>query len=123
MLVGAFVISVGVFDAVVGLLVFPVAVSGVVLLRGRNASPIRLTGTEGHCINCAMIAAAFIFVPVAALLFYGTSMLIAAVRGYGGCEVFALSNWAWRRDDQIACPVFHPVDVAERRATTRAGSR
>jgi hypothetical protein len=59
----------GTFDAVVGLLVFPLAVSGVVLLRGRNASAIRLTGAEGHCANCALIAAAFILVPVAALLF------------------------------------------------------
>jgi hypothetical protein len=123
MVVGAFLIGVGTLDAVVGLVVFPLVVSGVVLLRGRNASPIRLTGPEGHCINCALIAAAFIFVPVAALLFYGISMLVAIARGYGGCELFALSNWAWGRDDQIACPVFHPVDVAERRATARAGSR
>lgn len=123
MVLGAFLIGVGALNTVVGLLVFPLVVSGVVLLRGRNASPIRLTGAQGHCINCALIAAAFIFVPVAALLFYGVSMLVAAARGYGGCELFALSNWAWRRDDQIACPVFHAVDVAERPATARTTSR
>ena len=123
MVLGAFLIGVGALDAVVGLLVFPLAVSGVALLRGRNANPIRLTGARGHCINCALGAAAFIFVPVAALLFYGISMLVAAARGYAGCELFALSNWVMGRDDQIACPVFHAVDVAERRATVRTTSR
>lgn len=29
----------------------------------------------------------------AALLFYGASMLLAALRGYAGCEVLAVSNW------------------------------
>ena len=119
MLAGAIIIGIGALDAVLGLVVFPVAVAAFVAIRGRDATPVRLTGAEGHCINCAVGAAAFIFVPVAALLFYGSSMLVAAARGYGGCEIFAISNWLWRRDDQIACPVFHPVDVAERRASAR----
>jgi hypothetical protein len=123
MILGAFVIGVGTLDAIVGLLVFPIAVSGVVLLRGRNASQIRLTDARGHCFNCALIAAAFILVPVAALLFYGTSLLVAAARGYGGCELFALSNVAWNRDDQIACSLFDAVDRAERRVTARTTSR
>jgi hypothetical protein len=45
----------------------------------------------------------------AALLFYGASMLLAAARGYAGCEVLALSNWLLRREDQIGCPVFAPA--------------
>jgi len=49
----------------------------------------------------------------AALLFYGTSMLVAAVRGYVGCEVLAVSNWVLRRDDQIGCMLFWPPDTAE----------
>jgi hypothetical protein len=122
MVVGAFIVGVDILDAGLGLVAFPVAVSAFVALRGRSAAPIRLTGPQGHCLNCALILAAFVLVPVAALLFYGTSMLVAAGRGYGGCEVFALSNWLWQRDDQIACPVFHAVDLAERRATTRKAS-
>jgi len=47
-------------------------------------------------------------------VFYGTSMLLAAARGYAGCEVLAVSNWLLRRDDQIGCVVFGPVDGAER---------
>jgi hypothetical protein len=33
----------------------------------------------------------------AALIFYGASMLLAALRGYAGCEVLAVSNWRLRR--------------------------
>jgi hypothetical protein len=51
----------------------------------------------------------------AALIFLGTSMLLAAARGYAGCEVLAISNWLLRRDDQIGCMVFAPVDLAESR--------
>lgn len=50
----------------------------------------------------------------AALIFYGTSMLLAA-RGYAGCAVLAVSNWLLRRDHQIGCAVFWPVDYLERR--------
>jgi hypothetical protein len=39
---------------------------------------------------------------------------LAAARGYAGCEVLAISNWVLRRDDQIGCLVFGPVDTAER---------
>jgi len=40
-------------------------------------------------------------------------MLVAAVRGYAGCEVLAVSNWVLRRDDQIGCMLFWPPDTAE----------
>jgi aryl-alcohol dehydrogenase-like predicted oxidoreductase len=51
----------------------------------------------------------------AALIFYGASMLLAALRGYAGCEVLAVSNWLLRRDDQVGCAVFLPIDHLERR--------
>jgi hypothetical protein len=41
-------------------------------------------------------------------------MLLAALRGDGGCEVLAVSNWLLRRDDQVGCMVFWPVDQLER---------
>ena len=43
----------------------------------------------------------------------GLAMLLAAARGYAGCEVLAISNWLLRRDDQLGCMVFAPVDLAE----------
>jgi len=122
MVLAALASGIETLDVGLGLVVFPLAVSLVVVLRGLRASPVRLTGPEGHCINCALGATAFILVPEAALLFYGASMLVAAARGYGGCELFAVSNWVLHRDDQIACPVFHYVDVAERRSIARPTS-
>ena len=60
----------------------------------------------------------------AALLFYGASMLLSAARGYAGCEVLAVSNWLLRRDDQVGCLVFSPIDQLERRAeSTDAADR
>jgi hypothetical protein len=120
MLVGAALIGVGALDAVLGLVVFPLAVLAVLRLRGADAALLRLTGPAACCLNCAVGAAAFILAPVAALLFYGASLCVAAVRGDRGCEVFAVSNWLRRRDDQIACPVFSPIDAAERRARVAA---
>ena len=119
LLVGAVLIGIGTLDAALGLVVFPLVVLAFVAIRGRDATPVRLTGAGGHCINCAVLVAAFVLLPVAALLFYGISLLVAAARGYGGCEIFAISNWLRRRDDRIGCPVFLPVDRAERRAIAR----
>ena len=51
----------------------------------------------------------------AAVVFVGASMLLAAARGYAGCEVLAISNWLLRRDDRVGCIVFAPVDFAESR--------
>ncbi len=112
----AFVVGVGWDDAAIGLLGFPAAVILVPAIGGRSATPLRLYGSRGHLINGAIVVAAFVFLTPAALLFYGASMLLAGTRGYAGCEVFALSNWLWRRDDQIACAIFSPVDVIEGRA-------
>jgi hypothetical protein len=116
MLTGAALIGVEMLDALLGLVVFPLAVLAVLRLRGADAAPLRLTGSEGYCLNCLVGVAAFVFLPAAALLFVGASTLVAAARGDAGCEVFAVSNWLRRRDDRIACPVFSPIDAAERRA-------
>jgi hypothetical protein len=40
----------------------------------------------------------------------------------GGCEVTALSNALPRRDDEVGCVLFAPVDLAERRARWASGS-
>lgn len=108
---------------VIGLMGFPLVVVG--WQRGRaSRHPARLeaTGPVGYLVNIAVFLALYLtptYAPTlavtsdAALLFYGTSMLIAATRGYAGCEVLAVSNWVLRRDDQIGCMLFAPVDTAE----------
>jgi hypothetical protein len=63
------------------------------------------------------------FTSSAALVFYGASMLLAAARGYGGCEVLAISNWILRRDDQVGCLVLSPIDDYERRLKSAHSDR
>jgi hypothetical protein len=108
---------------VLGLVGFP----GFVLVwqrwrAGRHPVRLEATGPVAHVVNIAVFGALYLttwYAPAlsvtsdAALLFYGVSMLLAAVRGHAGCEVLAVSNWVLRRDDQIGCMVFGPVDIAE----------
>lgn len=60
--------------------------------------------------------------PIAIYLFFGLSMLLAAVRGYPGCEMLALPNMVLRRSDAIWCPLYTPLDSAEQHAG-RASAR
>jgi hypothetical protein len=115
-------------DAPLGLLILPALVLATALLWSRpSARPLRATGPVGHALNAAVFIPLF-FIPAtagAALLFYGASMLIAAARRNGGCEVTALSNALLQRDDQIGCMLFAPVDLAEQalRRSRTSGER
>lgn len=107
-----------------GLVGFPAVLLGWQWWRARRGRPRLLaTGPLGHALNIAVFLALYLtpvyapalrFTSDAALLFYGTSMVLAALRGYAGCEVLAVSNWLLRRDDQVGCVVFWPVDQLER---------
>jgi len=101
-----------------GLLGFPAVLLVWQWLRARR-TPTRLeaTGPVGHTLNLAVFLALYLLelTSDAALIFYGASMLLAALRGYAGCEVLAVSNWLLRRDDQVGCAVFLPIDHLERR--------
>ncbi|MDP8928339.1 MAG: hypothetical protein M3O70_07115 [Actinomycetota bacterium] len=46
-------------------------------------------------------------------------MLLAALRGYAGCEVLSVSNWLLGRDDQLGCILFSPLDHLEKKASQR----
>jgi hypothetical protein len=46
-------------------------------------------------------------------------MWLAAVPGDAGCEVLAVCNWLQRRDDQVGCAVFWPIDQLEQHPTVR----
>ncbi|MGH9117667.1 MAG: hypothetical protein ACRD0A_07245 [Acidimicrobiales bacterium] len=72
------------------------------MARWPPAQSSEATGPLAHLVNVAVFAALYLtpsYAPAlsvtsdAALLFYGISMLLAAVRGYAGCEVLAVSNW------------------------------
>jgi hypothetical protein len=106
-----------------GLIVFPVVVVVSIGLRARRQpEPLRATGPVGHAMNVGIFLVLYLtswYAPSvavlssAALVFYGCSMLLAAVRGYAACEVLAVSNWLLHRDDQVGCALFLPIDAAE----------
>lgn len=103
-------------EIVAGLVVLPAIELAVLLvLRRPGSAPLRIGGGAGHAVNWAVGIVLFVASTEAALLFYGASILLAFVRGYAGCEIFAISNWLRRRDDQIVCPIFSPIDSAEAR--------
>lgn len=104
------------YDAALGLGVFPTAMLAVGLAACRRKSgPIRLTGSAGTTLNCAVIIALLAnpYTAGGAELFYGATLLVAAWRAQPGCEATVLSNWILGRDDQIGCPTFTPIDQAE----------
>ena len=115
--------GVGWDDAIIGLVVFPAAASLVLALRGPDAAPLRLVGPGSYALNILIWAVAFSLAPVPTLLFAGATQLLAATRGYAGCELFAVSNWLRRRDDQIACPVHSPIDAWEAQANGRQSQK
>jgi hypothetical protein len=107
---------------VLGLVGFPAVLVGLQWLRARR-TPTRLeaTGPVGHALNLAVFLVLYLLEPTsdAALIFYGASMWLAALRGDAGCEVLAASNWLLGRDDQVGCALFWPVDQAEHHRTTQ----
>jgi hypothetical protein len=107
---------------VLGLVGFPALLVGLQWLRARR-TPRRLeaTGPVGHAVNLGVFLALYLSEPTsdAALIFYGASMWLAALRGYAGCEVLAASNWLLHRDDQVGCALFWPVDQQEHHRTSQ----
>ena len=112
-------------EAVLGLVGFPAVMLALQFARLQYTTE-QLQATNGlwFCLNFAVGAALFSisFTRDAAALFFGASLLLAAARGYAGCEVTAISNWLLRRDDQVGCVVFSPLDEVEK-ALTRQEAR
>jgi hypothetical protein len=115
-----------------GLVAFPALLLVLQWIRmSRNGSRLEQTGPLPTTLNILVFALlvsiarvpAIAFVGFAAFVFYGASMLLAATRGYGGCEVLAVSNWLLRRDDQVGCLVLSPLDNMEKQRHQASGSR
>lgn len=115
---------------VIGLLIFPaIFIIWQSVRARRNPARLEATGSVATVLN-VVILGAFYFTPLyapsiafmsdAVLIFYGLSMLVAALRGNGGCESLAISNWLLKRDDQIGCLVFSAIDRAEVRLAGRS---
>jgi hypothetical protein len=128
---GHFQMGFSLLSVVVGLVAFPLLLLAWQWLRSRGgAGQLLATGSIPATLNIAVVIALFLtpwyapplaFTSGAVMIFVGASMLLAAIRGYGGCELLAVSNWALRRDDQLGCLVLSPIDAAER--SLRSGRR
>jgi hypothetical protein len=112
---------------VLGLIGFPALVLAWHFWRIRR-NPARFSDTSAlsFVLSLALPVALYFtgwFVPSlwftsdATLIFVGSSLLLAALRGDAGCEFLALSNLLLRRSDQLACAVFTPIDSLERRGS------
>jgi hypothetical protein len=107
-----------------GLVALPAVLLAWQWLRARRApTRFQATGPLATTLNMLILFALLLtplyapplsFTSNAALVFYGASLLLAALRGYAGCEVLAVSNWLLRRDDQVGCMVLSPIDHLER---------
>lgn len=112
-----------------GLIGFPGVLIGWQWWRARrDPRPLHATGPLASVLNFAVVLLLYLtpwYAPPlsatsdAAVIFYGGSMLLAALRGYAGCEVLAVSNRVLRRDDHIGCLVFAPLDHLEGRYRQR----
>lgn len=85
----------------------------LMVLRPPGSQPFHLYGAVGYGVNFGTAGLLLATWTTPALLFYGASVLLAVVKGYAGCEILALSNLLRRRDDQLACAVFSPIDALE----------
>ena len=111
------------WDAAMGLALFPLITKVVVLVRLQiTRDPLQATSGLWFLLSTGVIVALFAVSATrdAAALFYGSSLFLAAVRGYAGCEVLAISNWILRRDDQVGCFLFSPIDQLEARVRGKA---
>lgn len=120
LLIASAVIGIRWRDVLIGLVAANLAVLVGLWLRGGDAPPLRAAGPIGHCVNCASIIAFLFLLPIGAMLFYGTSIVLAALTGRAGCEVSVMSNLLRGRDDQIGCPVFTPIDAIDDQRHRRA---
>jgi hypothetical protein len=108
------------YDPLLGLVALPAITLALGLgARRYAAESVGFDGPLGIAINCAVIVALIVYIGSGAILFYGATLLVAAWRGLPGCEATVLPNMILRRDDQIGCPTFSPIDEAEARRRRR----
>jgi hypothetical protein len=121
---GISLLEVGV--ALIALPLIAAAAGALVTAAYRRLAPGSLGCDAAVCsgptcwVAAIMVAAAVLFsvlTPADGVVVFwvwlGSSMLLAAARGYGGCEVLAATNLLRGRRDQIGCIIFTPIDRAE----------
>ena len=127
----------GWWDAAAALIALPLVATGAAVLitaAYRRLAPAALARRRAICSGpaCWLIAtvigvavATDALTPasgeIALWVWLGGSMLVAAARGYGGCEVLAIPNLITGRRDQVGCILYTPIDRAEARRAAGRG--
>lgn len=114
--------------ALIGFPVIATVASQLVTVASKRRAPEAFVHRHGVCSAPACGLTALLVVAAVALdaltpidgtvalvVWLGASMLLAAIRGYGGCELLAFPNALTGRRDQIGCILFTPIDSAEAR--------
>jgi hypothetical protein len=125
----------GWWDAAAALVALPLVTTGAAALitsAYRRLAPDALVRSGAICSGpaCWLIAIVIgaavgidaltpVSGEVALWVWLGGSMLVAAARGFGGCEVLAIPNLITGRRDQIGCILYSPIDRAETRRAAR----
>ncbi len=104
-------------DLLIGIIILPlIMIIGQMLWKAIKNEPLRATGSMELAVNIIITVALF-YTPLhhAMWFFLGSSLLVAPIRGYAGCEIMAISNWITGRNDQVGCVLFSPLDAIERK--------
>ncbi|MGE0065794.1 MAG: DUF6410 domain-containing protein [Solirubrobacterales bacterium] len=120
--------SLEVAAALLALPLIATAAAALVAAAYRRLAPAALRRRGALCSGPACLLAAVMVgavvllgvltpvdVEVVLWVWIGASMLLAAVRGYGGCELLAAPNLISGRREEIGCILFTPIDQAEAR--------
>ena len=116
--------EIGLRDWAAGLLAFPLlaagagtAVAAPYRRETARARPIGWGGAVAMIVVVLGSATAFTYLtPIdgtGVWIFLAASMLLAAAKGYGGCEVLAFANAVNGRQDSIGCVLYAPIDKTE----------
>jgi hypothetical protein len=114
------------YEVAIGLVVLPAVLVAIGLAGSRFVgSSVRFTGPLALAVNAALGVALLAnqYTAGGAALFVGTTLVFAAWRAQPGCELTVLPNAILRRDDEIGCFVFTPIDEAEARLVSRNRER
>jgi hypothetical protein len=58
---------------------------------------------------------------LAAVTFFGVSLVVAGVRAAPGCELMAIPGVLFRKHTELACLIFPPLDTLERKWWSKRG--
>ena len=59
---------------------------------------------------------------LAAVTFFGVSLVVAGGRAAPGCEVIAIPSLLFGKDTEVACLIFSPLDRLERKLRSKRGA-